>query len=578
MYTLDFIKKHITDLLNQILEGVEVDIKDLTYPPNSEYGDLSLPCFGLAQTLKMSPGEIADFLVGKIKSDEIISDITTAGPYANFFINKKYLAKNVIEEIKNKNENYGANNQGEGYKIIIEYSNANTHKEYHIGHLRNISYGDAINRILANNGYTTIPVSYINDFGIHVAKTLWNYHDYVKNNYKSEENLEKMPAQEKGASLGKMYADATTKEKDSPIAKQMINRMMKKIASRQGEEYKLWKKTRQWNIKQFENIYQELGVKFKKTYYEHEFIDKGIKKVKELLEQKVLTKSKGAIIANLEDYKLGVLVFIRSDGTAMYPVADLALAEQKIKEYKADQSIYIVDVRQNLYFKQLFKILELVGYKQNLVHLPFNFVKLPEGMMSSRSGDIITYEELKNKVFEQSREETQKRHPDWSRNKINTIAKIIALGTIKFEMLKVEASRIITFDIKQALSFEGFTSAYIQYSFARINSVLEKSGEQGLDYKQINFSKLEEEKEKQLLLKLAKYPEIIQKASNNYGPNEIAKFLFDLTKTFNDYYHNISILQNNPKIRMPRLILVSATAQIIKNGLNVLGIQTTKEM
>lgn len=578
MYTLDLIKQHIAGLLNQGLDGSEIKTEDLVYPPNSEYGDLSLPCFSLAKNLKMPPGQIADMLVSKLQSDDIISGVTTAGAYVNFFINRKYLAESVLKDVGSNKNDYGMNNQGSGKSVMIEYSNANTHKEYHIGHLRNIAYGDAVNRILASNGYNAIPVSYINDFGIHVAKTLWNYHDYIKENYGDGKELEKMTDKEKGCLLGKIYADAVAKEKESPTAKQMISGTMTKIESGKGEEYGLWKKTREWNIKQFKNIYQELGVKFEKTYYEHEFIGQGMKRVEELLEKGILTKSEGAIIADLEKYDLGVLVFVRSDGTAMYPVADIPLAEKKIQEYEVDRSIYVVDVRQHLYFKQLFKVLELMGYKQDLVHLTYDFVKLPEGMMSSRSGNIITYEELKNKVINHSRQETEKRHPDWPANKIDQTAKTLALGAIKFEMIKVEASNTITFDIEQALSFEGFTAAYIQYTFARISSILEKSGGSVIEYKQIEASCLQEEKEKQLLLKLAKYPEAVKRSGESYGPDEIAKFLFDLAKSFNDYYHSISILQSEPETKKARLAFIASIARVIENGLDILGIKAIKEM
>jgi arginyl-tRNA synthetase len=577
MYTLDAIKQHITDLLNKDQKEAEINPKDLVYPPNSEYGDLSLPCFSLAKKLNISPSEVAETLLSKLTNDEIIAGVATAGPYLNIFINKKYLAENVINEVLKYKNNYGKNDHGKGKKVIIEYSNANTHKEYHIGHLRNLAYGDAVNRLLAENGYTAIPVSYINDFGIHVAKTLWNYHDYIKNNYGSEEKLEEMTGQEKGSLLGKIYADAATREKESPTAKQMINGIMKKIESGQGEEYELWKKTRQWNIEQLDYIYQELGAEFEKTYYEHEFIDQGIKKVEELLEKGVLTKSEGAIIADLQEYDLGVLIFIRSDGTAMYPVADIPLAEAKIREYELNRSIYVVDIRQSLYFNQLFKILELMGYKQDLLHLTYNFVKLPEGMMSSRSGNVVTYEDLKTQMIERSREETRKRHSDWPEEKIEETARAIALGAMKFEMLKVEANNTITFNIEKALSFEGFTAAYIQYTFARISSVLAKADK--IEEKEnIDHSCLQEEKEKELLLTLSKYPETVKEAGENYAPNEIAKYLFDLAKTFNDYYHSISILQSEEKTKQARLSLALSANQTIKNGLRLLGINTVEKM
>jgi arginyl-tRNA synthetase len=216
-----------------------------------------------------------------------------------------------------------------------------------------------------------------------------------------------------------------------------------------------------------------------------------------------------------------------------------------------------------------------MGYSQNYIHLTYDFVKLPDGMMSSRTGNIITYKELKDKLTEQSVKETRQRHPDWPEEKIQKTASTLALSAMKFEMLKVEAGNTITFDIAKALSFEGFTAAYIQYTFARISSILAKAEkiEERADH-----SCLQEGKEKDLLLKLSKYPETVKRAGENYAPNEIAKYLFDLTKTFNDYYHNISILQSEEKTKQARLHLARSINQTIKNGLHLLGINTTEEM
>ena len=234
-------------------------------------------------------------------------------------------AKNVIKEIKKEKEKYGENKIGKNKKVMVEYSNANTHKEYHVGHLRNICYGDAVNKILSANGYKSIPVSYINDFGIHTAKTLWAYEEFFKD--------KKLPA-DKGGFLGQVYARAARELEKDETGKRLVAMIMKKIESRSGAEYELWKKTRKWSIAQFDKIYKELGVKFERIFYESEVVEKGMDLVGKLYEKRILTKSDGAIIADLNKYGLGVLVFLRSDGTALYPVADLALAEEKFKKYK----------------------------------------------------------------------------------------------------------------------------------------------------------------------------------------------------------------------------------------------------
>jgi len=575
MYSLEKIKEHIAEKVNKALGEEIIQAPALVYPPNAEMGDLSLACFSLVKATRKSPAESADFLIGKISADDMIINLKAIGPYLNFTINKEYLTGEVIKEIFKAKEEYGENKSGKGEKVMIEYSNANTHKEYHVGHLRNICYGEAVKRILSVNGYKVIPVSYINDFGIHVAKTLWNYENFVK-----EKNLggkiEPMPEEEKGYLLGEIYVDACRREEKDKTAKTMIGFMMKKIESRKGREYELWQKTRDWSIKYFAKIYKELGVEFKNIFYESQYIDKGLKMVKELLAKGILKKSEGAVIADLE--KLGVLLFLRSDGTALYPVADIPLAIAKFEKYKIKKSIYVVDIRQSLYFKQIFSVLAKMGYKQKLIHLGYEFVKLPSGMMSSRTGNVITYRSLKEEMLDKAVKETRKRHKDWPQKKVEETAEKITLGAMKFEMIKVSAGSVITFDTAKALQFEGYTAAYLQYTYARIQSIFKKAKKQESKKTKLNFQNLREKKEESLILKLAKYPETVKKAGESYDPAEIAKYLFELAQDFNDYYHSVPVLKADDDIREARLAMLYAISQVLRNGLKVLGVEALEEM
>ncbi len=572
-YALNIIKEHIISLINQT--GIYAEIDDLSFPPNQEMGDLSLPCFNLAKKNGVTPNKLAEDLLNKIQTDEIISGIKAIGPYLNFIINIKYLAGEVIKNIYKQKDKYGKNSSGNNKKVMIEYSNVNTHKEFHVGHLRNISYGDSVYRILLANGFKAIPISYVNDFGIHVAKTLWNYKNYINKNY--SDNWSKLSEVEKGIILGKIYTDASQKEEKDLTAKQMISGFMKQIENRKGEEYKLWQKTRNWSIKSFFEIYQELGIKFKDVLYESNFFEKGFKKTEDFLKKGILKKSEGAVIADLNKYNLGVLPIIRSDGSTLYATADLALAVYKFEKYKLDISIYVVDNRQSLYFQQLFKILELAGYNQKMIHLGYDFVKLPTGAMSSRSGNVITYHELSSQIFKETFRQTKSRHQDWSEKKIKKVSQIIGVGAMKFEMIKVRANNTIVFDIKKALSFEGFTSAYLQYTYARIQSVIRKSKIKICSSKK-DFQKLTELKEREIIIKLSQFAEIVEIAGKNYDPSEIAKYLFELAQIFNDYYHSINILKAKPDISAIRISLISSVAQVIKNGLSLLGIKVVEEM
>ncbi|MFH0955818.1 MAG: arginine--tRNA ligase [Candidatus Falkowbacteria bacterium] len=569
MNTLEKIKQNIVDAINMALKKKLVKATDLVYPPNSSFGDISLPCFNLAKELKKTAVETGEFLVGKIKLNDTVVAAKAIGPFLNFIFNKTKLAQGVIEEISKVKNKYGINNVGRSKKVMVEFSNANTHKEYHVGHLRNICYGDAITKILSANGYKSISTSYINDFGIHVAKTLWALSKFYEK--------EKLPLN-KGYFLGKVYVRASKELVNNETIKAEIGQVMKNIESRQGADYKLWQKTRKWSIDSFNKIYKELGVKFEHIFYESETIDKGLDMVAMLYAKHFLIKSQGAVIADLEKYGLGVLVIIRSDGTALYPVADLALAEEKFKKYKIDRSIYVVDIRQDLYFKQLFKILELLGFKQELKHLSYDFVKLPAGMMSSRTGQVITYDDLRSQAFKKATSETKKRHKNWSEKKIVEVANKLVNGALKFEMLKVGADKVITFDIDQALRFDGFTAAYLQYTSARIQSILRKSPIPNPKSQKVNYNNLAELKENNIVNKLAKYPEVVVIVGKNYDPSELAKYLFELAQELNDYYHSVPALKAKVEIRQARLALITAVRQTLENGLGLLGIETMEEM
>lgn len=562
----------LEDLKSKIAAALKLSEAVFTYPPNSELGDLSLACFDLAKEQKTNPAAVASDLAVELKKDlalqSYFSDIKAVGPYLNFFIFSEYLAREVIEEIKKAKDRYGVNDSGGRKKIMIEYSNGNTHKEYHVGHLRNISYGDAVNRLLAANGYESIPVSYINDFGIHVAKTIWNW--------QRDKTYAERP-EPKGYLLGRCYAKASQALADNPEGKVEVTSIMKEIESRQGENYRLWEKTRQWSIAYFDSIYKELGVKFIKIFYESEVIDAGLVLVEELKKKEILRPSEGAIIADLTKYNLGILPIIRSDGTALYPVGDLALASEKFNQYGLDESIYVVDVRQSLYLEQLFKILELMGYQQKLVHLTYDFVTLPDGMMSSRTGNVITYQELRDRILTKLTDETAKRHNDWAKPRVVRVATDLMISTIKFEMLKVSADKVITFNLEESLRFDGYTACYLQYGYARLKSIIRKSGF-NLFFGQPDLKELKEKKEKELLFKISKYPEVIASAGRKYNPSELTKYLFELVQLFNDYYHEINILKAAPRLKKARLALIKAVAQVLGNGFRILGLKILEEM
>ena len=569
MYVLDHIKKELAERVNTVLKKKIVVSSSFVTPPDATLGDLSLPCFAIGKEFSQNPVMMAQKISGGLVKDKLVEKSSPAGPYVNITLANSVVGE-IVKEINKQGGKYGSNSLGKKKRVMLEYANGNTHKEYHVGHLRNIVFGDSVNRILAANGYTSIPVSYINDFGIHVAKTLWHY----LNTQPGE------PTDNKGYFLGQLYAEAVKAMEDNAVAKAEVGVVMKAIESRKGEIYSLWKQTRQWSIDQFEEINKELGVEFKTTFYENEFITDGLKMVEKFKKQGILIQSQGAIIADLEKYNLGILVVIRSDGTALYPVADFALTTYKVKKYKLDTSLWVVDIRQGQYLHQMFKVLELSGLKAKLAHLPYEFVKLPSGMMSSRSGNIISYEDLKEEALRKTTEEIVQRHADWNKEKIKTVSRVLAFGALKFEMVKVSGEKVITFDMETALRFDGYTAAYLQYTYARIQSLSSKVSKQWSTVKS-NFMLLGHAKEKQLALKLGQFSDVVSLAGATYQPSEIARYVYELGQLFNEYYHEVPILNDKSleqSLAKARLDLALGVALVIKKSLDLLGIEVIEEM
>ncbi|MDD3285316.1 MAG: arginine--tRNA ligase [Patescibacteria group bacterium] len=566
----------LVSLKDKLASLLSVSADDFVYPIPAELGDLSLPLFALAKSSGMSPAALAQEKIRLLEQSDLpaaIQSFQAVGPYLNFFFKAGVFNRDALSDIEKAGHDFGRMAVGRQQRIMLEYSNANTHKEYHIGHLRNLFFGDAVYRILAFNDYQAIPVSYINDFGIHVAKTLWQWQ---RANYKDSDAP-------KGWLLGKCYAEASgllsqaEAREDGGAEKEEIKKeisaVMKEVESRQGKNYELWQETRDWSIAYFAEIYQRFDVKFEHIFYESEVIGDGLKMVAEFLQKGILKNSQGAVIADLEEYGLGVLPIIRSDGTALYPVADLALAKLKFNDYHLDESVYVVDIRQGLYFKQLAKIFELAGETFKISHLGYDFVTLKSGMMSSRSGNVITYSQIWEEAYSRARQEVSSRHQDWESERAEAAAEKLAVAALKFEMLKVSADKVITFDVDEALRFDGFTAAYLQYTGARLASILRKEKPADADY-----SMLSNRRELSLTLAMQRFPEVVAKTGLQRDPSILARYLFELSQIFNDYYHEVAILKAEPALRFARLGLLGSLRLVLENGFALLGFDYLEEM
>ena len=562
------IKQYIYTALR--FAGAVGDI-ELTVPPNPDMGDFAFACFGVAKEWKISPVDAAKKIEAALSAHKsnLVSKVQVMGPYINFYLDAGKAAELVVQDVLKKGKKYGINNSGKGKKVMVEYPSNNTHKEFHIGHFRNVCIGNALVRLYEQNGYKAYPVNYLNDFGSHVAKCLWGLQKFHAS--------EKMP-ENKQKWLGDIYAEASQKLKDNPDFAPEVAEIQKQLEAKDKKIWPLFIKTRAWSIDQFEKIFKDLGVKHKAVFFEKDLKAKGQKLVDELLKKGVATVGEGgAIIIDLSQYKLEVALLRKSNGTGLYLTSDLPLAVAKFKKYNVAESIVITGIEQNLYFKQLYKILELMGFDKKLTHIGYGLVNLKEGKMSSRLGNVILYEDLYHGVFDALKAESAQRHPDWSEKKINSTVHILALAALKFDMQKHEAAKNIIFDAKEATSFEGFSGLYALYAVARINSIMRQA--KNVARSRVDYGVLVSPEEKQLVLLLAKYTEIVSQALSEYNPSVITRYSFDLAQAFNNFYNKHSVLKaETDEIVAARIRLASAVKTVLENSLKLLTIDTVEEM
>ena len=461
----------------------------------------------------------------------------------------------------------GKKTEKNGKKILVEYCHANTHKAFHIGHTRNICLGESICRILEETGNKIIRANYQGDIGMHVAKAIYGLLNLKKIDLKE-------PKTERGKWLGIVYAKASDLAKNNEQIAKEIDDINKRLYAGDKKLLKIWKESRQWSIEYFEKVvYPDFNVKFDRFYFESEVEKKGVEIVKKLLKEGHAEINDGAIIVDLNKYNLGVYLVLKRDGTALYSTKDLALAEVQNKEFNPEKILHIVGSEQNLYFKQLFKTIELYNKKlaEKEKHISYELVILPTGKMSSREGKVILYDDTLKEMIDFAIEEIKKRDNIPEKELIKR-AKKIALAAIKYSMLSQDPKKTIVFEQEKAISFEGDTGPYLLYSFARASSILRK-----IKNKKIKFDiKDIEEKEYLLVKKISLCKEVLEKASEQTNPSLIANYSFELCKLFNEFYHSSQVIGSNREEFL--IYLVRSFKEVLNKNLYLLGIETLEEM
>lgn len=584
--------------------GDEVAASEIVIPPDMKLGDFAFGCFKHAKKQETHPAALATHLAETLAKKASDLTFTAAGPYLNICLNAQEVIAQTVARVQKEAEQFGkfAPKSGQG-QILVEYANPNTHKEIHIGHLRNFITGRVFVSLLQAAGESVVPVSYVNDLGANVAKTLWWMVREAKLDIRALE-LERVNAlcakisaeQKTGRYLGQLYTEATRFAEEQPDTAEDISYVQSQLEAHQPAYEELWRMTRDWCIDELRFIFKELDIQVEKMYLESNLIDRAQEVVDELEEKKVAVRSEGALIVNLEEEKLGVVLIRKSDGNLLYASKDLALAEDKMRDYPdLAKAYFVVDQRQNLYFRQLGRVLQLLGYNIPFEALCYELVTLKDGAMSSRKGNVVTYQGLRDAILAYAKEEIQKRHEHIDEQEKNKRAWDLALGGMIFAMLKQDPDKIFTFDMEQALAFEGATGPYCQYAVTRLASILRKAeganppnppyqggngdsplirGAGGIleDEHAVAFA------QKALALMIAQLPEKVSLAAKELRPSVIAQWCLDMAQSVNAFYRDVPVLSARGSLRDERLALVASAKTALSNGLHLLGIPTPEEM
>ncbi|NMB59855.1 MAG: arginine--tRNA ligase, partial [Chloroflexi bacterium] len=496
--------------------------------------------------------------------------------YLNLFFSTSSYANRVVDTVLAEKEQFGRSPRNH-QRVMVEFSQPNTHKAFHVGHLRNVILGNSVCNILDSAGYDVIRANYIGDIGLHVIKWLWNYLTY----HKGEE-----PGEDRYRWMTDLYTEADRRYNDDPEAEPQVRALFARWDARDPELVKLWEQTRQWSLEGFDQIYKTLGVPFDHYYYESEVEESGKVYVEEMIKKGIARDERpdGAVIVPLDELagtkeKYRVLVILRSDGTSLYSTKDLPLAVKKFEMFHLDKSVYVIDVRQSLYMQQIYKTLELMGYDfaKKCYHLAYEIVNLPGNVtMSSRDGTVVLLEDLINEATSRALQIVKEKNPDLSPKDQETVARMVALGGIKYSMLSRDNTKIVTFDWETALTFEGQAAPYIQYAFVRANSILRKAGQQIPAEGKGDFELSPQEV--QLIDLISRFSNEVTRAAAEYKPMMVANYAFSLAQAFNDFYNVCPVLTAETPVRDFRLRLTAAARQAISNSLSLLGIDCPEVM
>lgn len=558
-------------IAERIQEHVELEIEKieglLEVPPKPEMGDYAFPCFQLAKVMRKAPNMISEELSTKINKDGF-ERVECLGPYVNFFLDKSEFSEIIINKVLKEGDLYGASEVGEKKNIVVEYSSPNIAKPFHVGHLFTTAIGNALYKMYKFEGYNPIRINHLGDWGTQFGKLISAY-----KRWGNEEALEKDPIKELLRIYVKFHDEA---EKDETLVEE--GRMyFKRLEDGEVEETALWNRFKDLSLKEFNNIYDILGVDFDSWAGESFYNDKMEAVINELNDKGILTESNGAKVVMLDEYNMPPCIVVKSDGASIYATRDLTAAMYRKETYDFEKCIYVVGKDQILHFKQVFKSLELAGkeWAKDCVHIPFGTVKFADKKLSTRKGDVVLLEDLLREAVENAKSLIEEKNPSLPNKE--KVAKKIGIGAIVFTYLKNSREKDIVFNWKEMLSFDGETAPYVQYAYARAKSIIRKAGE--ISMVAPDYSKLNSKEEFELAKSLEDFNKVILNAIDKLEPSIVTRYAVEVAKNFNKFYNAHTVLNiEDEGLKNARLKLIEASAQVIKNSLALIGIDVVEEM
>ena len=538
----------------------------LTVPPDPAMGDYALPCFRFAKVLRKSPVAIAQELAASVAPDGVIAEVSALNGYLNFKVNKAGLARDVLARIAREGEKYGSSDVGAGRVVCIDYSSVNIAKPFHIGHLSTTVIGGALYRIFNFLGFKAVGINHLGDYGTQFGKLIAAY--------KKWGNREEV---ERGGihAINDLYVRFNSEADEQMEAEAREYFRLIESGDREANELFDWFKS--LTLAYVQTIYDRLHITFDSYAGERFYTDKMAPVVEELRQKGLLKESEGAQIVDLEAYGMPPCLILRSDGASLYATRDLAAAIYRHDTYHFYKCLYVVAYQQNLHFRQVFKVLELMGkeWAKDLVHVAYGMVSLEDGAMSTRKGKVVWLEDVISRCMEKARAVLEEKNPALENKE--EVAELVGVGAVAFGALCNNKIKDITFSYDRALNFDGETSVYLQYTCARAASVLAKARAEG-----VTFGAAPDLEpcaaEAELVKQLALFPETVVQAAEKYEPSLISRFLLDAAKLFNKFYLECKIMQAEGDVRAFRLALTEATLTTLKNGLGLLGIGVPEKM